>query len=58
MYKRREKPPVIRFSDGVASGQYKVLTNKKEIAELLEQQRGGKGSPRDDNDDPRYTMYE
>lgn len=41
---KRKKPPVTRFADGLASGKYQIVTDKKEVAELLKSQKGGKGS--------------
>lgn len=40
---RPPKPPVTRFADGLASGKYVIVTDPKEVAELLEKQRGGNG---------------
>lgn len=42
--KKRQKPPVTRFADGLASGKYQIVTDKKEVAELLKHQKGGNGS--------------
>ena len=41
---RQPKPPVTRFADGLASGKYVLVTDRQEVAKLLEGQRGGRGS--------------
>jgi hypothetical protein len=41
---RPPKPPVGRFSDGLASGKYVIVTDPKEVAELIAKQRGGSGT--------------
>jgi hypothetical protein len=54
-FKRPPKPPVTRFSDGLASGKYQIITDPQEVKELLATQRNNTGGSRK-SDLPTYSQ--
>jgi len=54
-FKPRVKPPVTRFSDGLASGKYQIITDPQEVKELLLTQRNNTGGSRK-SDLPTYSQ--